>query len=145
MVNGGRGFRVLFGSLFLVGAAAMAQAEPAIGSISPAELAPLLDRGVVVIDVRRADEWRATGLVPGSRTVTAFDAQGQLDPRFADEIRATVAPDREIALICRSGNRSSRAARLLTAQLGYTHVYNVDGGIAEWLREGLPVTPCPTC
>jgi rhodanese-related sulfurtransferase len=141
----GNAFRGCLAVLGVVGALSTALAEPGIQSVSPGELEGLMRRGVMVIDVRRADEWRTTGVVPGSRTLTAFDAQGNLDPRFIEALSAPAEPDREIALICRTGNRSAKAARLLASELGYTRVSNVEGGMVEWLREGRPVVPCPSC
>ncbi len=44
---------------------------------------------------------------------------------------------REIICICASGNRSSAAARQLSAQ-GY-QVSNMRGGMGHWQRAGLPV------
>ena len=101
--------------------------------------------GVSVIDVRRVDEWRATGIVPGSRTITAFDAEGNLDPQLAEAVVASLPRDQPVALICRSGKRSAKAAQVLAERLGYQHVYDVEGGIQEWLRERRPVTACPSC
>jgi rhodanese-related sulfurtransferase len=39
---------------------------------------------------------------------------------------------------CRSGNRSA-AAMDLFADLGFETVYEVDGGIVNWVTVGLPV------
>ncbi|MCZ7538689.1 MAG: rhodanese-like domain-containing protein [Anaerolineae bacterium] len=43
-------------------------------------------------------------------------------------------------MICNSGNRSRVAAEALI-RLGYSQVYNVDGGIQAWRKAGLPVEP----
>jgi rhodanese-related sulfurtransferase len=50
-----------------------------------------------------------------------------------------------VAVICRSGNRSQEAARLLREEGGFRRVYNVDGGINAWLRGGGPVSTCQAC
>lgn len=126
-------------------AATTVRADASTTTISGVELARLMDQGVTVIDVRRADEWRATGVIPGSRLITAFDADGRLNPRFADEVAAAVARDQPVALICRSGNRSGKAAALLTGQSGFSRVYNVEGGVAAWSSHGRPLTACPVC
>ncbi|HEX6121846.1 MAG TPA: rhodanese-like domain-containing protein [Ktedonobacterales bacterium] len=49
-----------------------------------------------------------------------------------------VPRDREVLLICHSGQRSMRAAQFLRTQ-GVTHVANVLGGTAEWEAAGLPM------
>ena len=51
---------------------------------------------------------------------------------------AELAADQPVYVICRTGNRSQTASETLVG-LGYTQVYNVDGGITAWLDAGLPV------
>jgi rhodanese-related sulfurtransferase len=43
-------------------------------------------------------------------------------------------------VICNSGNRSRVASEALV-QMGFSSVYNVSGGIQDWLRADLPVEP----
>ncbi len=106
-------------------------------------LEALLRQGVVLIDIRRPDEWRRTGIVPGSHPLTLFDSGGRPLPEFFRRLPQIAPPDRPVALICRTGNRTRSAARLLTGQLGYRQVYNVRRGITQWIAEGRPVVPWP--
>ncbi|MBY0430705.1 MAG: hypothetical protein K2Q10_05875, partial [Rhodospirillales bacterium] len=70
-------------------------------------------------------------------------------PDFLERTLAVTGGDKDkpIALICRSGNRSTKAAELLAAQ-GFTRLYNVREGVEGggagpgWLKRGLPVKPC---
>ena len=102
----------------------------------------------MLIDVRSPQEWRASGLPQGARTVTIH----QPGTAFLDAILAAVGgdKDRPIALICASGARSARARSFLKAQ-GFTDVANVAGGLfgapdaAGWVNSGLPLEPCPRC
>ncbi len=102
----------------------------------------------ILIDVRSPQEWRASGLPRGARTVTIH----QPGTAFLDAILAAVGgdKDRPIALICASGARSARAQGFLTAQ-GFTDVANVAGGLfgapdaAGWVNSGLPLEPCRRC
>jgi rhodanese-related sulfurtransferase len=84
--------------------------------------------GALLIDVRQPDEWNA-GHAPNARLIPL----GSLASRLAE-----VPRDREVVLICRSGNRSGLAQRQLL-QLGYEQVFNVSGGMHAWARAGLPV------
>lgn len=140
------GLALMVPAMMAPAAAAPAGApEATISDIDGAALAALLAQQGTLIDIRRADEWRETGVVPGSRLITAYDAQGRLDPRFLAAVAAAAAKDAPVALICRSGNRSATAARLLAAEAGYTRVYNVEGGVRAWTAAGRPLEPCPTC
>jgi len=112
--------------------------EPGYTNVGSDELKALLDQGVPLYDVRRPDEWRQTGVVAGSKTLTFVDASGRLNPDFMPRFTAEVAKDAPVALICRTGNRTQALARELAAQ-GYTRIYNVKGGITQWLGDNQPV------
>jgi len=113
--------------------------------LDPAALANLLDKGVKVVDIRRPEEWRETGVIPGSKLLTAFDSRGQFNAEFPSEFEALVGRDEEVIIICRSGNRSAALSRTLAERAGYTRVYNASGGIVSWIDRGNQTAPCPTC
>lgn len=123
----------------------VAAAEPRHTDVDNAALKALIDDGVKIVDVRRSDEWRSTGVIPGSALLTAFDAAGRFNPDFPNAFEALVKPDERVILICRSGNRSTVLARALSQQAGYSRVYNVAGGIVGWMDGGNPTAPCPQC
>ncbi|HEY0592857.1 MAG TPA: rhodanese-like domain-containing protein, partial [Thermoanaerobaculia bacterium] len=50
-----------------------------------------------------------------------------------------VPKDREIVLVCRSGNRSGKAQRIL-AERGYTGLENMEGGMLAWEKHGYPIS-----
>jgi rhodanese-related sulfurtransferase len=95
---------------------------------------------ILLIDIRRPDEWRATG-VP--QFGTALDMRNHDFTTQLSELsgRDFGAP---IALICARGVRSARlSARLKSA--GFTQIIDVPEGMLGsrvgpgWLRRGLPV------
>lgn len=136
------GFRPGRRALLGVGALALFAlagcSEPPYTQVEGAELKALVEQGVPLYDVRRPDEWRQTGVVEGSRTLTFVDANGRLNPEFLPKFTAEVPKDTPVALICRTGNRTDALARELAAQ-GYTRIYNVQGGITRWMGDGHPV------
>lgn len=83
---------------------------------------------VQVVDVRGPDEWSA-GHIAGARHIPL----GQLGSRYGE-----LDPQRPIAVVCRSGNRSSVAVAALVA--AGLPAENVDGGMSAWAGGGLPVT-----
>jgi len=47
--------------------------------ITDEKLLALIDAGTPVIDVRRADEWKKTGVIEDSHLLTFFDKRGRYD------------------------------------------------------------------
>lgn len=84
--------------------------------------------GALLIDVREPDEWQQ-GHAPDATLIPL----GSLATRLAD-----IPRDRDVLLICRSGNRSGTAQRQLLER-GYERVFNVRGGMQAWANAGLPV------
>lgn len=119
-------------------------AKPPYTNVDNAELKTLIAQGVPVYDVRRPDEWRATGVVAGSQTLTYVDKSGRANPDFMPRFAAEVGKEKPVILICRTGNRTDKLARELMEQHGYTNVYNVRDGITGWIAAKNPVVkPAP--
>jgi rhodanese-related sulfurtransferase len=115
----------------------------AFDTISADEAAERAARGeLVLVDIRRPDEWAATGIPEPAATATLED------PGFVAAVTAAAGGDlaRPVALICRSGARSARGAALL-AERGFSRLSHVGEGMAGsaagpgWLARGLPVRP----
>lgn len=104
-------------------------------------LQELLDQGVPIIDVRRADEWTDTGVVEGSHLLTFFDDKGRYDAKqWLSELEKNVDTDKPVIIICQVGGRTSIIGKWLGKQLGT--VYNVEDGIVGWKKEsGETVAP----
>lgn len=126
-------FGVLLFTLALGGCA-----EPPYTNVDNAQLKSLIAQGVPVYDVRRAEEWRSTGVVEGSRALTWVNKSGQPNPEFLPRFTAEVGKDAPVILICRTGSRTEALAREL-AERGYTQIYNVRHGITRWIGENNPV------
>ena len=107
--------------------------KPPYTNVDNAELKTLIAQGVPVYDVRRAEEWGATGVVEGSHTLTYVDKSGRPNPEFLPRFTAEVGKNDPVILICRTGNRTDKLARELMEQHGYTRVYNVRDGITRWI------------
>ncbi len=103
------------------------------------KLQALLDKGITLVDIRLPEEWKQTGIIKGSKTITFFERSGRINPNFVPEFTALVKPDQPVALICRTGNRTKAASEAITRQLGYKQVYNVTHGITRWIAEKRPV------
>ncbi|WP_173918314.1 sulfurtransferase TusA family protein [Halobacillus sp. Marseille-Q1614] len=75
----------------------------------------------IVLDVRESAEY-AFGHIPGAASIPL----GELDSRMGE-----LDKEKNIYVVCRTGNRSDMAAQKLSAQ-GFEKVYNVVPGMSEW-------------
>lgn len=95
--------------------------------MEPNTLAERLE-AVQVVDVRDPNEWEA-GRIEGALHIPVDDLAervGELDR------------DRPVVAVCRSGNRSGRAAEWLREE-GFD-AENLEGGMQAWAEAGLPFT-----
>ena len=113
---------------------------PKLADATPADLKVAQQKGVVVIDIRRAEEWAETGIIEGAHTITAFTQSGQLHSEFQRKFIAIVStPDTPVMLYCRTGNRTGIIGNALVGQLGYSDVTHLKDGIVGWAAGGAPV------
>jgi rhodanese-related sulfurtransferase len=89
----------------------------------------------ILIDIREPQE-HARGVAAGARLLP----MSQLPQRWRE---IPTDPKQPVLLICNTQNRSSATLRALRQQGGYAHVRYVHGGMAEWMRRGLPTVPPP--
>ena len=109
-----------------------------LGQATAEELLKARANGVVLIDIRREEEWQETGIIEGAATVTAFTASGRVHPEFLDKFRELVpTPDTPVMLYCRTGNRTSNLGNALIDQLGFYDISHLSAGISGWLADGL--------
>ena len=126
-------------AVFAASLSLSACSKPPYENVDNAQLKTLIAQGIPLYDVRRPDEWRQTGVVEGSRLLTWVDGGGRVQPGFVENLAADAPKDKPVAIICRTGNRTSQLARELMEQHGYTRVYNVKDGITGWIGAGQPV------
>ena len=138
-------------TLLLVGTTALAAAAISYPLVYPAYAGPTLDAEaafqkaeageIILVDIRRPDEWQSTGSGKGAHRIDLRDAD------FIDALTKLAEGDRTrpIALICARGVRSARTANLL-AENGFTGIINVPEGMLGssdgpgWIARGLPLT-----
>ena len=125
--------------VFLLLTVLSACSEPPYKNLDNAQLQALLQDRVPLYDIRRAEEWRETGVIGGSQLLTFVDADGRVKPDFLDRFSSAVGKHDAVILICRTGSRTRTLARYLIEQMGYTQVYNVRNGITRWISDDMPV------
>lgn len=98
--------------------------SPSVASVVVNELAP------VIIDVRTPAEY-AEGHIDSAKLI---------DLSAADFVEQIDALDRSATyfVYCRSGNRSATATSAML-QMGFTSIFELDGGVLSWTAQGLPL------
>lgn len=79
------------------------------------------DKSVQFIDVRTPGEFKANHR-PQFKNIPLSNLLGKIDK---------LDKNKEVVVICQSGMRSSKAAKLLKKQ-GFEKIYNVKGGMSAW-------------
>jgi rhodanese-related sulfurtransferase len=100
------------------------------GGISPALAVRLHNQGALVLDVRSAEDFAAGHIIEARNIPLA-----SLGENF-DALKKY--RDKPVIVCCEQGNASADAARLLQAQ-GFKQVARLQGGLAGWRQENLPL------
>lgn len=85
------------------------------------------DPNIQLVDVRTLAEY-TEGHLPGSLQLNVLDTE------FSTCADSLLEPGRPVAVYCKSGRRSRKAAKLLTEK-GFK-VYNLDKGFLNWKELG---------
>jgi rhodanese-related sulfurtransferase len=113
-------------------------------TVFPEDLCKTLmaNKGYLILDVRSPGEFDDTS------SSTSLNI-GHL--RNAKNINITQLPqrwkeissykDQPVFIYCSHSQRSRRASRLLTDS-GFTHVYNINGGLTDFYNQGIQSNPC---
>jgi rhodanese-related sulfurtransferase len=101
-------------------------------TISVSDAYQLYQNGAFVLDVRTQEEWNEFH-APNTQLIPL----DQLPSRLAE-----VPRDRQIVVVCRSGNRSQQGRDILL-NAGFEQVTSMSGGLNEWRSSGYPIEPVP--
>ncbi len=110
-----------------------ATARGAFARVPVADIGSYLDAGTQVLDVRERAEYDA-GHIPDSINVPWHDIDG---------IPAEIDPDRQLLVICASGQRAGTAASLLQRFGAAEVLHAVGGGVPSWGALGGSLTGGP--
>ncbi len=87
------------------------------------------EAGVITLDVRTPGEF-SQGHIQGAMNI---DVEAST---FDSEI-AKLDKTKAYAVYCHSGNRSGVATQTM-AKAGFTHLFNLENGISDWMAQGMP-------
>jgi len=113
--------------VMLQSAPASVSAKAMPNEISLKDAVAKRDAGAFILDVREPDEWTDFH-VPGSTLIPL----GSLASRVNE-----VPRDKEIVVVCRSGNRST-SGRDILKKAGFAQVTSLAGGLNNWKAANYP-------
>lgn len=118
-------------------------AQRVLSTAMPAEA--LAETSALVVDIRAPHEWVETGVLPNALLMTFTNPA-----EFMRELQAHLAPGQPVMLVCRTGNRTARAAAAIAPHMPVP-VVDVQGGMMRMIADGYsPDTPtraqgCTVC
>ena len=120
----------LFVAAFALGMWACTSKEEKYKNLTSGQFEELIkDTNVQLVDARTVAEY-TEGHIPGSLNINVLDETG-----FPLAVEELLSSEKPVAVYCKSGRRSRKAADLLIKK-GFKKVYNLDKGILNWIEEG---------
>jgi phage shock protein E len=99
--------------------------------VDPVEFSEVIAQpGVIILDVRTPEEFNA-GHIENAININVADSN------FSSEV-SKLDKNATVAVYCRSANRSAVATKEMS-ELGFTDMYDMQGGIIDWEAAGGPV------
>jgi rhodanese-related sulfurtransferase len=102
----------------------------AFAALSAMQAVRLMNQGALVIDLRTKQLFDA-GHIVDARNVPVAELESQ-----ADALKKW--RERNVITYCDTGAEGASAARSLT-KLGFTKVFNLQGGLNAWVKDNLPL------
>ena len=90
-----------------------------------------IDKSVQLIDVRTPEEY-SEGYIKNAKNIDFYDDDFLTQMSELDK-------SKPIYVYCKSGGRSGSAAKKLK-DAGYTKVYDLEGGVTNWIEKGKSLT-----
>ena len=115
------------------------EAKKNVKEIFPWDIADRIpDHATIIVDVREPYEYDAMH-IQDSINVPRGILETACEYNYEETVPELVmARDKEIILVCRSGNRSIFAAEVMQ-QMGYKHVYSLKTGLRGWADNEYPL------
>ncbi|MEP6547895.1 MAG: rhodanese-like domain-containing protein [Gammaproteobacteria bacterium] len=106
----------------------------AFAALTAMQAVRLMNQGALVIDLRGKELYDA-GHIGDARNVPVAELETQ-----ADSLKKW--RDKNVITYCDSGTAGAGGARALT-KLGFTKVFNLQGGLNAWMKDNLPLAKTP--
>ena len=100
-------------------------------ALSAMQAVRLMNQGAIVLDLRNKEAFDA-GHIGDAHSVPAAEIEARADSLKKWQNKAVIA-------YCDTGVSAAAAVRTL-AKLGFTQVFNLQGGLDAWVKDNLPLT-----
>ena len=101
------------------------------------------DENLIIIDIRTKKEWKKTGIIKGSKKITAFDSKGNFNNKFLNSFNSLIEnkinEKTKIVFISDKGDVSSILANGFAEQLNFKNIFSLQGGIKAWSHLNYPL------
>lgn len=98
-------------------------------NVNVSEFQKLLTQEGILLDVRTSGEYEQ-GHIENATNIDVLGAD------FSAKINE-LDKSKPVYVYCKSGGRSTRAMNQMK-ELGFTEIYNLQGGFSDWAAQGLP-------
>ena len=121
----------LIASAFAVVFYELRQRAQGITQVSAADAVRLINKGALVVDVRKPEEFQ-NGHIVGARNV-ALEQLGE-----DSDLLNKKKKNRVVLTVCESGQTSAKAASVLR-KAGFEAVFSLKSGLSGWRSDNLPL------
>jgi len=99
----------------------------------------ILDLKIPIVDIRRVEEWKETGIIKGAIAITFFDKKNNYNMKdFLEKLNKKIDTKKPFSLICKSGHRTKIVSDLLSKDNNYK-IINLKGGMIYAKNKNLPI------
>jgi rhodanese-related sulfurtransferase len=120
---------LVFTLLMSLSACVNTKEDPTVQVISPEQMVDELyeKEDVQLVDVRTSEEF-LEGHLKNAQNICIASSD------FEDKVKL-LDKNKPVYLYCKTGGRSANAAKILE-EMGFTKVYDMQGGITNWKKKG---------
>ncbi|WXT99784.1 MAG: hypothetical protein Ctma_0488 [Catillopecten margaritatus gill symbiont] len=115
-------------------------------TLSTEQVQDKITQEVVIIDVRRQDEYNKYGVIAGAHKLTFFDERGNYNAKkwLEDLAKIVKTKDTPFILVCAHAIRTNTIGNFLNTKTDYKNIFELKGGIIDsWIDKGLATTKIP--
>lgn len=107
-----------------------------LAELQPKIVEKMIDDNIIMIDVRRKEEFKRTGVIRNAHLLTFFDEFGEYDIKnwMKEFDKLVTSKEQTFILICAHANRTKVIGNFLIEQ-GYKNTAHLFGGMALWTQE----------